>query len=164
MRTPPRRRTILRDWRKHKFGRNSASPPILRRSEKAANIKQENPNRGKVVKGSTWTGFFPSASQLRSDCANQPHEGVHLARNSRPVGTEILLQANSAKERDDESSERIIVVTSSTRCRQIVDEQLMGFHYARDHDLTGFWGEVCKLAHGVYREAAFLSPTPIANL
>src|SRR5208282_44335 len=31
--------------RKHEFGRNSASPPILRRSEEAGNIKQENPNR-----------------------------------------------------------------------------------------------------------------------
>src|ERR1700741_2461909 len=49
MRTPPRRRMILRDWRKHEFGKNSASPPILRRSEEAANIKQENPNRAKVV-------------------------------------------------------------------------------------------------------------------
>src|SRR5258708_35384012 len=64
MRTPPRRRMILRDWRKHEFGRDSASPPILRRSEEAANIKQENPNRAKVVNGSTWTGFFPSSSYL----------------------------------------------------------------------------------------------------
>src|SRR5580704_6137947 len=40
----------------------------------------------------------------------------------------------------------------------------MGFHYARDHDLAGFWGEVCKLAHRVHREAALLPPTPIANL
>ena len=30
----------------------------------------------------------------------------------------------------------------------------MGFHYARDHDLAGFWGEVCELAHRVHREAA----------
>jgi hypothetical protein len=36
----------------------------LRRSEEAANIKQENPNRAKVVNGSTWTGFFPSSSHL----------------------------------------------------------------------------------------------------
>src|SRR5882724_3661346 len=64
MRTPPRRRMILRDWRKHEFGRNSASPPILRRNEEAANIKQQNPNRGKVVNGSTWTRFFPSSSHL----------------------------------------------------------------------------------------------------
>src|SRR6202167_5060600 len=40
----------------------------------------------------------------------------------------------------------------------------MCFHYARDHDLTGFWGEVCELAHGVHREAALLPPTPIADL
>src|SRR5580704_11811661 len=40
----------------------------------------------------------------------------------------------------------------------------MGFHYARDHDLAGFWGEVWKLAHRVHREAAFLPPTPIADL
>ena len=40
----------------------------------------------------------------------------------------------------------------------------MGFHYARDHDLAGFWGEVSELAHRVDREAAFLAPTPIANL
>ena len=37
----------------------------------------------------------------RSDCANQPHEGVDLLRNSGSVGPEVLLQANSAKERDD---------------------------------------------------------------
>src|SRR5882757_7114693 len=55
---------ILRDSRKDEFGRNSASPPILRRSEEAANIKQENPNRATVVNGSTWTGFFPSSSHL----------------------------------------------------------------------------------------------------
>src|ERR1700722_11496498 len=70
MRTPPRRRTILRDYRKHEFGRSSASPPILRRSEEAANIKNENPNRAKVVHGSTWTGFFLSSSYL-TDCPNQ---------------------------------------------------------------------------------------------
>jgi hypothetical protein len=52
----------------------------------------------------------------RSHPANQPHEGVDLVRNSRPVGTEILLQANSAKERDDQAGERIIIVTSSARC------------------------------------------------
>src|SRR5271156_3442291 len=40
----------------------------------------------------------------------------------------------------------------------------MGFHYARDHDLPGYWGEVCELAHRIYREGAFLSPTPIADL
>src|ERR1700730_13844808 len=40
----------------------------------------------------------------------------------------------------------------------------MSFHYACDHDLAGFWGEVCELAHRVHREAAFLPPTPIANL
>src|ERR1700676_512657 len=40
----------------------------------------------------------------------------------------------------------------------------MGFHYARDHDLAGFWGEVCELAHRVHREAALLPPTPIADL
>jgi len=55
---------ILRAYRKHEFGRNLASPPILRRSEEAANIKKENPNRAKVVYGSTWTGFFPSSSYL----------------------------------------------------------------------------------------------------
>jgi hypothetical protein len=52
----------------------------------------------------------------RSDCANQPHEGVDLLRNSRPVRTEVLLQANSAKERDDQTSEGIIIVTRSTCC------------------------------------------------
>src|SRR5271155_1241160 len=52
----------------------------------------------------------------RSDCANQPHEGVDLLRNSRPVRTEVLLKANSTKERDDEAGERIIIVTGSTRC------------------------------------------------
>src|ERR1700681_4635552 len=40
----------------------------------------------------------------------------------------------------------------------------MSFHYACDHDLAGFWGEVCELAHRVHREAALLPPTPIANL
>src|SRR5271170_6945377 len=40
----------------------------------------------------------------------------------------------------------------------------MGFHYARDHDLAGFWGEVCELAHRVHREAALLSPTPVTDL
>jgi hypothetical protein len=40
----------------------------------------------------------------------------------------------------------------------------MGFHYARDHDLAGFWGDVCELAHRVYREAALLPPTPVADL
>src|SRR6202040_2520167 len=40
----------------------------------------------------------------------------------------------------------------------------MGFHYARDHDLAGFWGEVCELAHRVHREAALLTPTSIADL
>src|ERR1700733_11159497 len=69
MRTPPRRKMILRDWRKHEFGRNSASPPILRRSEEAANIKQENPNRAKVINGSSWTGFFLSSSQLDDQIA-----------------------------------------------------------------------------------------------
>src|SRR5271154_5378438 len=40
----------------------------------------------------------------------------------------------------------------------------MGFHYARNHDLAGFWGEVCELAHRVHREASLLPPTPIADL
>src|SRR6266446_893830 len=40
----------------------------------------------------------------------------------------------------------------------------MGFYYARDHDLAGFWGEVCELAHRVHRKAALLPPTPIADL
>jgi len=40
----------------------------------------------------------------------------------------------------------------------------MGFHYACDHDLAGFWREVCELAHRVHREAALLPPTPIADL
>ena len=40
----------------------------------------------------------------------------------------------------------------------------MGFYYARDRDLAGFWGEVCELAHRVHREAALLPPTPIADL
>src|ERR1700733_5370035 len=40
----------------------------------------------------------------------------------------------------------------------------MGFHYARDHDLAGFGGDVCELAHRVHREAALLPPTPIADL
>src|SRR5580658_6167112 len=40
----------------------------------------------------------------------------------------------------------------------------MGFHYARDHDLAGFGGEVCELAHRVHRETALLAPTPIADL
>src|ERR1700730_6295721 len=40
----------------------------------------------------------------------------------------------------------------------------MGFHYARDHDLAGFWGEVCELAHRVHRETALLPPTTIADL
>src|ERR1700751_3683870 len=76
MRTPPRRRMILRDWRKHEFGRNSASPPILRRNEEAANIKQENPNRAKVANGSIWSGFFPSSSHLTIRLRNQPYEGA----------------------------------------------------------------------------------------
>jgi hypothetical protein len=49
---------------------------------------------------SFWGSFLLRLSG-RSACANQPHEGVDLFRNSRPVGTEILLEANSAKERDD---------------------------------------------------------------
>src|ERR1700676_1329814 len=40
----------------------------------------------------------------------------------------------------------------------------MGFHYARNHDLAGFGGEICELAHRVHREAALLPPTPIADL
>src|ERR1700731_249224 len=40
----------------------------------------------------------------------------------------------------------------------------MGFHYARDHDLAGFWGEVCELAHRVHRKADLLAPTSIADL
>src|SRR6202041_2766486 len=40
----------------------------------------------------------------------------------------------------------------------------MGFHYARDHDLAGFWGEVCELAQRVHREASLLPPTPVADL
>src|SRR6202163_4167670 len=40
----------------------------------------------------------------------------------------------------------------------------MSFHYACDHDLAGFGGEVCELAHRVHREAALLPPTPIADL
>src|SRR5882724_10027642 len=40
----------------------------------------------------------------------------------------------------------------------------MGFHCARDHHLAGFWAGVCELAHRVRREAALLSPTPIADL
>src|SRR5277367_6347729 len=39
----------------------------------------------------------------------------------------------------------------------------MGFHYATDHELASFWGKVCELAHRIYREAALLSPTPIAD-
>jgi hypothetical protein len=100
----------------------------------------------------------------RSDSANQLHEVSNLFCDPGPVRTKVLLKANSAKERDDEAGERIIIVTRSTRCRQIVSEQLLGFHYARDHHLAGFWGEVCELAHRIYREAAFLSPTPIADL
>jgi hypothetical protein len=33
----------------------------------------------------------------------------------RPVGTELLLQANSAKERDDQASERIIISSRDPR-------------------------------------------------
>src|SRR5271155_1274644 len=40
----------------------------------------------------------------------------------------------------------------------------MGFHDTRNHDLAGFWGEVCELAHRVHRKAALLSPTSIADL
>src|ERR1700723_1795123 len=65
--------------------------------------------------------FFSSAA---SDFANQAHEGVDLLRNARPVGTEVLLQTNSAKERDDQAREGIIIVTRSTCCSEIVDEQL----------------------------------------
>src|SRR5580698_5464699 len=57
MRTPPRRRMILRDWRKHEFGNNSASPPILRRSEETANIKQ----------GSQWFDLDSIRSRIGSD-------------------------------------------------------------------------------------------------
>ena len=51
-----------------------------------------------------------------SNSANQPHEVFNLFCDPRPVRTKVLLKANSAKERDDEASERIIVVTNSTRC------------------------------------------------
>ena len=77
------------------------SPPILWRSEEAANIKQENPKRAEVVTVQLGLDSFLLRLTWRSDCANQPHEGVDLLRNSRPVGTEVLLQANSAKECDD---------------------------------------------------------------
>src|ERR1700685_4431744 len=40
----------------------------------------------------------------------------------------------------------------------------MGFHYACDHDLAGFGGEVCELAHRDHQETALLPPTPIADL
>src|SRR5882757_10575291 len=40
----------------------------------------------------------------------------------------------------------------------------MDFHYARDHHLAGFWGEVSELAHRVHGEPALLPPTPIADL
>src|SRR5258706_16233184 len=86
MRTPPRRRMILRDWRKHEFGRDSASPPILRRSEEAANIKQENPNRAKVVNGSTWTGFF--LIRLTDDqiyCVNLPDLALAVGPRRSPA-------------------------------------------------------------------------------
>src|ERR1700751_383484 len=97
MRTPPRRRMILRDWRKHEFGRSSASPPILRRSEEAANIKQENPNRAKVVNGSTWTGFFSSSSYLTirlRESAGLEHatSGVQLKRLRHALAGKQLLE------------------------------------------------------------------------
>ena len=70
--------------------------------------------RSKHERNATW--------YAQSHPANQLHEGVDLVRNSRPVGTEILFQANSAKERDDQARERIIIVTDSTRCSEILDE------------------------------------------
>ena len=61
--------------------------------------------------------FPATSSKAHSSLSpNQLHDGVDLLRNSRPVGTEVLLQANSAKERDDQASEGIIIVTRSTRC------------------------------------------------
>jgi hypothetical protein len=60
--------------------------------------------------------IYPTRVADQSHPANQPYEGVDLVRDSRPVGTEILFYANAAKERDDQASERIIIVTNSTRC------------------------------------------------
>src|ERR1700678_242017 len=46
---------------------------------------------------------FPAASSKphSSLSPNQLHEGFNLLRNLSAVGAEVLLQANSAKERDD---------------------------------------------------------------
>jgi hypothetical protein len=40
---------------------------------------------------------------------NQLHDGFNLLRNLSAIGTEVLLQANSNKERDDQASEGIII-------------------------------------------------------
>lgn len=67
------------------------------------------------VKGSTWTGFFPTSSHLTIRLRELAASRRQLLRNSRPVGTEVLFQANSAKERDDRASEGIIIAIRSTR-------------------------------------------------
>jgi len=38
---------------------------------------------------------------LTIDCANQPHEGVDLLRNSRPVWNEVLLQTSAKAPESD---------------------------------------------------------------
>jgi hypothetical protein len=60
---------------------------------------------------------FPATSWKAHSCLspNHLHEIFNLFCDSGPVRTEVLLEANSAKERDDEAGERIIIVTSSTR-------------------------------------------------
>jgi hypothetical protein len=78
-----------------------------------ANSPQKN-NYGRL--GSTWTGCFPSWSHLTIRFPNQLHEVFNLFCDPGPVRTEVLLKANSAKERDDEAGERIIIVTNSTGC------------------------------------------------
>jgi hypothetical protein len=112
-------------------------------------------------------GGFWNLTSSKADSSlspNQLHEGFNLLRDPRPVGPQILLEADAAKERDDEAREGIIVVAMSTRCGQIADQQVMGVRHVRRHKVARLGREVRKLAHGVDRKAPLLSPTPIAGL
>ena len=55
------------------------------------------------------------SSGLMITFTNQLHEMFNLFRNPCPIGAKILLQRNSAKERDDEVSQGFIVASLSPR-------------------------------------------------
>jgi hypothetical protein len=98
------RRLIGADGPDRHFGQSCGIPILFGLSSIHGKLWLETAS---LVKNTPLAVLFSSA--------NQPQEGVDLLRNSRPVGTEVLLQANSAKERDDQAREGIIVVTRSTR-------------------------------------------------